>query len=233
MLHKTDCKNMKFALVGAMAKNKFEKITKEDFFDVYKHVAHEAFLYGAESGAEKTGLWMLTFLDQMNSRIGDMNKAFIILLDCGFTMYNLVLDVKGRYGRGHTTKSIREDSIGLYKEKVKLFQDHFRNQKDASHYHLNALTALVDLIDLANCTGTYEMDDAETKIEKLRGKLESIPNFLSALLKYHIALFKVFSCDVHDAKQYLLNAYNSLKVYIIQYTSPSAYCFNVIHGKYY
>ena len=225
-------KDIESNVLSAMTEIRKAKLTKEEFFGVYKQLAQEAFVYGAESGSEKTGLWMVTFLYQMNYRIRDMNKAFIILIDCGFTLYNLVLDVNGRYGRGHTTKGVRENNINNYKKTVVIFQNYFKKPVDAKHYYLNALTALINLIDLANFTSTHKMDDAKDKMEKLHDDLENFPNFLSALFKYHIALVYFSSLDRDKAISYLYSAYESLKVYITQYTSPSAYCFNVIHGKY-
>ena len=211
-----------------MAEIKGAKLTEEEFFYVYKQLAHEAFLYGAESGSEKTGSWILVCLRNISSDVRNKNKAFVILLDCGFTLYNLVLDVKGRYGRGKRTKEIRECNIQDYKSRVADFRKYFNIPQEAKYY-LNVLT---DLIELAKRTSTYK--EAKDIKEKVLGYLnDDIPKFLSALLKYHLGLIAFTESDNERAKKYLYSAYEFLKVYITKYTSPSAYCFNVIHGKYY
>ena len=210
-----------------MVEIKHAKLTEEEFFYVYKQLACEAFLYGAESGSEKAGSWILTCVREVSSDVGNKDKAFIILMDCGFTLYNLLLDVKGRYGRGFKTKKDREQNIKDYKIRVADFSKDFNIPPEAKH-HLNALT---DLIELANRTSTYK--EANDTKDKVLGYLnKGIPKFLSALLEYHLGLIAFTESDNEGAKKYLYSAYDYLKVYIVQNTSPSAYCFNIIHGKY-
>ena len=210
-----------------MVEIKEAKLTEEEFFHVYKQLASEAFLYGAESGSEKAGSWILTCIQDISSNVGNKDKAFIILLDCGFTLYNLLLDVKGRFGRGFKTKEDRERNIEDYKIRVADFSKDFNIPPEAKH-HLNALT---DLIELANRTSTYkEANDTEKKVLGYLNR--GIPKFLSALLKYHLGLIAFTESNDQAAKKYLYSAYDYLKVYIVQSTSPSAYCFNIIHGKY-
>ena len=208
------------------------KFTKEEFFDIYKLLAHEAFLYGAESGSENTIRWILTCFYKMSSLVENKNKVLILLLDCGFTLYNSVLDVKGRYGRGKKTKNTRDYDIQDYKRKVKAFSDDSAIPQEAKRY----LDALNDLIEFANCTSTHK--EAEDMKKKVLGYLnKGIPKFISALLKYHLGLDAFAESDAkkeekEKAREYLQSAHESLKIYMSQNTSPSAYCFNVIHGKY-
>ena len=210
-----------------MVEIKEAKLTEEEFFYVYKQLASEAFLYGAESGSEKAGSWILACVREVSSDVRNKDKAFIILLDCGFTLYNLLLDVKGRYGRGFKTKQDRERNIKDYKIRVADLSKDFNFPPQAKH-HLNALT---DLIELANLTSTYK-ESKDIKEKVLRYLNDDIPKFLSALLKYHLGLIGFTESDNEGAKNYLYSAYDYLKVYIVQNTSPSAYCFNIIHGKY-
>ena len=149
------------------------------------------------------------------------------MLDCGFTLYNSVLDVKGRYGRGKKTKVAREYDINNYKHRVAVLSNDL--PQEAKHY----LNALNDLLELANRTSTYK--EAEDLKNKVLGYLNAdIPNFISALLNYHLGLdaFSKSDAKKEKAREYLQSAYESLKCYVSKNTSPSAYCFNVIHGKY-
>ena len=153
------------------------------------------------------------------------DEVCVIVLNCGFTLYNLALDCKGRYGRtGTTSKVARDKSLRCYRALVNEVTTAFAIQQKPTY-----LNTLADLIEVATYTSTGKMTLAKDML--LKRNCDDDPDLLAALFSYHAALVDISFSHLPAAKDCLKQAYKVLKCYIFKYSSLTAYSYNVIHGK--
>ena len=197
-----------------------------EFYKFYKNLAQEAFLYEAESGSEEAALWIVNCLPKIQWHIKNLQQLVVTVLDCGFTLYNLALDLKGRYGRPFKMKSWRNKSLESYMLHIKKL----RNVQCVPTY----MYTLANLIELAIYTSTGNMDLACDRVygPNAGTRWEGVCGVLAALYMYHAALVDIHKSNLKQAKEKLNGAFDALKIYIFEYSMAAAYCYNVLHGKY-
>ena len=154
-----------------------------------------------------------------------LDQVCVIVLNCGFTLYNLAMDRKGRYGRtGHTSKAARDKSLWQYRALAEFVIEWFGFQQKPTY-----LNTLADLIELATYTSIGKMTLAKDML--IKHNCNDAPDLLTALFTYHAALVNISFSKLPAAKNCLEEAYEVLKCYIFKYSSLTAYSYNVIHGK--
>ena len=154
-----------------------------------------------------------------------LDQVCVIVLNCGFTLYNLAMDRKGRYGRtGHTSKAARDKSLWQYRGLANYVNEGFAIQQKPTY-----LNTLADLIEVATYTSTGKMTLVRDML--LNRRCNDAPDLLAALFSYHAALVNISFSKLPAAKNCLEEAYEVLKCYIFKYSSLTAYSYNVIHGK--
>ena len=161
------------------------KHTPEEFSDFYKKLVKEAFRHGSEFGSEQTSLWILNCLPKVCEYLNTkLDQVSVIVLNCGFTLYNLALDHKGRYGRGGSSKFPRVESLWHYRALAGYVNERFAIQQKPSY-----LNTLADLIEVASYTSTGKMTLAKDML--IKDKYEDAPDLLVALFAYHAALVNI------------------------------------------
>ena len=207
---------------------KVDWYSQEDWQILYRKLVLEARMFASESGSEHVLVWILNCTCKVFVYINDPRYRMALLVDCGFLIYNLILDMTGRYAIRQNTTKIFQISVEEFKKQVNLLKEPFLSC--GFENQVNDLDALCCLIQAAFCAHSHKRSGVMKQLEKFKKwKAINFPNIIDAMLQHQRGLFAC-SSNKSEANGCFEN---SLSVLGIDCNSVEAlYYYNTLYGNF-
>ena len=219
-----------FKLMKAIRRTSY---TQDNWKEFYNKLVIEAFQYASESGSEKVLFWILNSTCKMFAYIkNDINFHFALLVNCGFIIFNVVLDTRNRYALTNISEPGFFSVVKEYKRHLFYFTEVYKNYNLKT---LSSLHALRLVIKTALFVSFSNLTKAESKIAKVRKLVDDPEEHISIMIKalclHQEGIIARLKSDWSKAKESFLQSFNLLRSHFKRETFQAVYCYNALHGK--
>ena len=203
----------------------------KDWKIFYRNLAVEAYYYAAESGSEYAIIWFLNCTCKLFHLIkDDKNFHWMMMLHCGFILYNLVFDLKRRYAALPSSAENLLFAVGEYRNQAEYFVS----------LYLDSLTNEGEILRTLRCiilTSLYSHMLEQSKVESMiyltrqtMNLRKVVPSLFIGLRLYEEGMVAASNSRWPEAKEHFYSSVLYLKKHFKEDSFEAIYFYNSLHG---